>query len=186
MTGSAQPPARRVGGLAIGALLSSASAWALPVDQSAEGINDDARLILGLPSKAIEGDERTRCTMRIIVGSEHVPFSHGDQVTVEVIEDDPLDNDELFRQVLAVTPLEVGGGAFDRVVDCSGAFGEDGGDSLEVFAKALVEKDDCGIGCRQDRPVTEVLELQVVGDDGSEELDDQAAGANSFSSLNAG
>jgi hypothetical protein len=155
----------------------SPAAWALPVDQSTEGVDDDARLILALPSKAIANDTVSRCTLRIIVGSEEVSLSHGDQVTVRVLEDDPLGDDEVFLEVLEVGPLEVGAGVFDRVVDCSGDFGEDRGDQVELYAKALVEKGNCGIGCRQDRPETEVLEVELVGDDGREEVDDQAAGA---------
>lgn len=161
--------------------IGAGTAWGLPVDQSAEGVDDDARVILAVSSKAIEGDQRSPCAVRVIVGSEQVPLSHGDTVTVKVMEDDPLRDDELFSVLIEVAPLEVGARGLDRVIDCSTAFGDDGGDSVELYATAEVDKDDCGFGCRWDRPQTEVLTVQIVGDDTAEELDDQSPGATEIS-----
>ena len=157
------------------------AAASLPLQQSAEGEDDDARLVLTVGSKVIAGDGRSLCRLRLVVGSEQVALSHGDRATVQVYEDDILGDDEVYSEVLDFGPLEVGAGQVERVIDCSGDMGRDSGDAVELYARALVEKSDCGLGCRHDRPRTPSVSVEVVGDDGAED-DDASSTATALAS----
>src|SRR5688500_11036129 len=110
------------------------SALALPDRQTASGTVDDALVELTLLAPTVEGDSRSRCSVRIDVGGADVAFTAGDTVALWVYEDDAFGNDEIWTTSFTVTAAEVGAQAVDRTLDCTGSLGTDGSGSLQIFA----------------------------------------------------
>jgi len=155
----------------VGALvLLSGPAWALPASISANATVDDAKVTLTVPNKAIDGDAKTRCTIRIEIQGREVPLSAGDKVTLKLYEDDlwPTPDEELWKTEFTVG---AGEGVIDRTFDCSAALDGDAdlGNGWELYGYALVEKDQCGLWCFNDDPSTPVLQVGYAQDDNWED-----------------
>jgi len=155
------------------AVAAARSARALPPTQSAADTDGDATVTLWVKDRAIDGDERTWCEVRVeVLGVDH-GLTTGDEVTVAVFEDDLMWNDLIFETTITVTAAEAAAGLVDHTLDCSGSFFTgDLGLGVEIFAEASVSKDTCGVLCFDDYPVTANLTVTVVDDDLFEEDDD--------------
>jgi hypothetical protein len=152
-------------------LLVSAIALALPATKSESDSVDDATVTLTVLDKTILGDNKSFCQVRLKdVGSE-VSFKAGDKVFVWVYENDTVGDDAIWETDFTVSSAEVTANKVDRTMDCSGPFGDDVGDEAEYYAKARVEKDECGFWCTLDRPSTSNITVPEVDDDGREEDD---------------
>ncbi|MBU1898283.1 hypothetical protein KKB55_11095 [Myxococcota bacterium] len=167
-----RPPA-----LIIALILTPLLALARPQEQTVEDTDADVTLSLTLLEQAIEGDERGLCTMRIIDVGEAVELREGDIVRVWLSEDDLVGDDDIFDQTLTVTAAEAAANHFDRLIDCSTAFGEDINADFEFYARAEVQKAECGFWCLYDRPRTAPLSLITVQDDDWEDNDRSQAAA---------
>ena len=156
----------------LGACLPGA-ALALPATQESSGSDDDATVTLTLLREFIVDDSHSWCQVRVIDAGADVVLSNGDWVRVEVIEDDTFGNDEIWSTRFDVTAQEVAARRVDRTFDCTASFGDDGdpGDNIEVFARAHVEKDECGFWCNQDDASSSNLTLLERNDDGAEDDD---------------
>jgi hypothetical protein len=151
------------------------SAHGLPATLSAADVDRDATVTLWVHDRAIDGDVRTWCEVRVeVVDVEH-GWTEGDEVTVAVFEDDLVFNDLIFESTITVTAAEAAAGLVDHTLDCSGSFFTgDLGFSVEVFAEAHVSKATCSLLCFDDYPVTANLNVTVDGDDVFEEDDDSS------------
>ena len=154
-------------------------AYALPLDASAEGADDDATVRLVVDAQTLSADRRSRCTVSLEVAQAEVAFSPGDRVFVWVYEDDALANDQIWATDFAVQPADWAAGRLQRTFDCTSDFGADGVGGIEVFAQARIEKAACGFLCVWDRPATPALALETVDDDPAED-DDNADGARAL------
>lgn len=158
-------------------LLVATRALALPAEQFSQDSQDDATVRLVVLDRFIVDDARSHCSMRIEVTGDAVDLSEGDPVYLWLYEDDLLGDDVLWRTQFAVTADEAAAGLVDRTFDCSAEFEQnDLGDVIEVYAKARVEKDDCGFTCRYDRPSTSVVEVERIEDDDNEPDNGPVAG----------
>ncbi len=154
-------------------LAGAPTAWALPATLSVADVDGDATITLWVNDRAIDGDERTWCEVRVEVSEVDHGWTDGDSVTVAVFEDDLVFNDLIFETTISVTAAEVAAGMVDRTLDCSGSFFTgDLGLSVEVFAEAHVSKDTCSLLCFDDYPVTANLSVTVDDDDPFEQDDD--------------
>ncbi len=153
-------------------LLLSSQAQALPSERSTEERVDDTLLGLTLLSQAISGDSRSHCFIQLEVGGEGVPFSAGDKIYLWLYEDDFVGDDEIWSQELEISPEELEAQRLERFVDCASGFPqEDSGGEIEIYARAEVEKAECGFWCLYDRPSTSTISLSFVEDDELEEND---------------
>ena len=154
-------------------------AYALPLDASAEGADDDATVRLVVDAQTLSADRRSRCTVSLEVAQAEVAFTPGDRVFVWVYEDDAFANDQIWATDFAVQPADWAAGRLQRTFDCTSDFGADGVGGIEVFAEARIEKAACGFLCVWDRPATPALALETVDDDPAED-DDNADGARAL------
>ncbi len=152
-------------------LLLLSSAQALPSVQSSQGSDDDAQLELQLLDQVLVGDSRSFCELRIQISGRDVEFSAGDEVFLWLYEDDLMGDDELWSSRFSISGEELQAQWVDRVLDCAASFGSDIGGSMELYAEARVEKDECGTWCSYDRPETGNLSLEEIDDDSAEEDD---------------
>jgi hypothetical protein len=159
--------------LAVTMTLIPTAAFALPSTQSVWVVDGDATVTLWVKDRAIDGDARTWCEVRVeVLGAAH-GLTAGDEITVEVFEDDLIFDDLIFETTIAVTAGEAAAGLVDHTLDCSGSFYTgDAGLAVEVFAEASVSKATCGVFCFDDHPVTTNLSVSVVTDDLFEQDDD--------------
>lgn len=163
---------------ALGLALWPSIASALVPEASANDTVDDARIELYVDSSVITGDTRSRCRIHLDVSQDSVGFSDNDHVYVWFYEDDLASDDLLWSTDFAVHPADLdGAGHLVRDFDCTSDFGTDGVGTLEVYASARVEKDNCGFACVYDRPSAGNINLGEVEDDGNEE-DDASAQAH--------
>lgn len=166
-------------GWALGVLILTAittqgptSARALPPTLSAADVDGDATVTLWVLDRAIDGDDRTWCEVRVEVVDAVHGLTAGDEITVSVFEDDLMFNDLIFETTITVTAGEAAAGLVDQTLDCSGSFFTgDLGLGVEVFAEANVSKATCGTFCFDDYPVTANLTVSVEDDDAFEEDD---------------
>ncbi len=150
------------------ALLATSGAWALPQTTSAVGSDRDATLTLTTWDKVIIGDTRSRCALRLVVGSAEIAFTDGDTIQVKVYEDDVLGDDVIWQQEIVVSGAEVRAGRLDRTFDCSSNFGADQIGQIEIFGEATIVKDECGFLCTYEAPQTGLIALEEIADDASE------------------
>jgi MYXO-CTERM domain-containing protein len=148
-------------------VMSGATAWAGDPPSTAFSLGEQQDALLGLEvlDRILEGDARNACTVEIFVVDFLEPFTEGDTINIQVREDDGFLNQTLWQIDFEVTPEEVEEGLVDRTFDCAAAFGEDFFGDLDIYAQAEVVKQDCGFGCRYDRPRTANISVAVDSDD---------------------
>ncbi len=125
---------------------------------------DDATLTLSIDDTAELGSTAS-ASINIQVVDDDVPLSAGDSIFVEFFEDDLLNDDEIFSTSFLVTAAEVAAGIVDRTFDVLfdvSPLVEGIGNTLEFFARALVDKDACGFTCLNDNPETDLAIVSVV------------------------
>lgn len=167
-------------------LLLPALALALPAERSAQDADDDATLTLTVAEQAIRGDLRSQCSLRLVDAGRDVEFTAGDRIFMWVYEDDLAGDELLWRTDFVITAQELAAGRVDRTFDCTSDFGDDVGDSREIYAEVRVEKDACGFACRYDRPTTANIDVLEVEDDGAEEDDGRGAARPAALGLTSG
>ena len=117
---------------------------------------DDATVQLSHTRPVIYNDGRTYCRVRVIVEGGQVPISAGDTIEIRVWEDEGLlgINDTIFRRLTVVTADEVRAQRVDRTFNCSGRMNPVDEDEaeLDIGARAVVTKRECGFLCVYDRP----------------------------------
>lgn len=155
------------------------AARAVPNAVTQDDTDDDARIELTVLDQVIIPDTVSFCSVNINVDDDDEGWTNGDTVEVWVYEDDPIGDEEIFYSgVITInTASDIQGGRFIRTWDCSGLIEEDGtgaGDEVELYAEALIEKDECGTFCRYDRPQTSNIDAAETADDVREENDDGA------------
>ena len=163
-------------------------AMATPALTSKSDSDDDARVSLTVERETIRGDTRSYCQINIRVTESRVNFSRNDKIFLWVKESDPLvlDDDTVWSRVITVQ----GRGSINQTFDCSKKAngddnpfpGDDGilddGNTLNLYAEARVEKDDCGVLCLNDRPSTGTIDVRIRTDDGAEPTDDMLGDNN--------
>ena len=153
------------------ALLIAAPAQAFPPIQNGDGVDDDARIFLSVRDRAIRGDSRPLCGVRIVVTGDERAFADGDEIEVWVLEDDVIGDDTVWETRFGVSPEEIADQRVDRMFDCAAPLDDDVRGGLEIYATAHVSKADCGLLCNEDDPTTRVLPVELVDDDDGEDND---------------
>jgi MYXO-CTERM domain-containing protein len=162
--------------VAAAVLLASAVATARPAEQSASKTEDDATVTVTILEEMIIPDTQSWCSIEVTIEGSDVAFSQGDSYKVEVIEDDPINNDLIWEKTVDVSAAEVSANRVQRTFDCSSDFGEDGsGSNSEIFGKVSVTKSNCGTFCFQDNPATAALDVAEVTDDTAEQDDNRGS-----------
>ena len=152
---------------------------ALPPVQTTTDEDNDASLTLRLFTSTVEEDSVSFCQLELVITEGDVNLTNGDTFSVSVFEDDVAADDLIFELIdEPVTVDEVTAGRVERVINCSAAFPDDVGDSLEIYATARVMKDACSGLCIADNPETSNLEVLQVGDDDLEDNDTDVTAAN--------
>ncbi|MGB0911538.1 MAG: PEP-CTERM sorting domain-containing protein [Nitrospirales bacterium] len=133
---------------------------------TASGFDGDATLSLNVTNPVISGMVQDWASVQIQVLGIDEPFTLGDQVTLNVFEDDgPIGDDLIFTTMFSVTTMEVNDQSVDRTFPVSfdpGLFIGGEGSSLEFFANAFVDKQACGFLCANDQPQTSSLSINVT------------------------
>ena len=159
-------------------ILVATVAWALPPERSSEGTDDDASVTVSLLDRAIRGDVRSWCSMRVLIRGEARELRQDDTVRLRLREDDVVGDDTLWETNFEVTRDEAAAQRVDRRFDCSSNFGDgDAAGDLEIYAVANVNKQSCGAFCNEDDPTTDNIAVALVDDDDSEENDGSGAAA---------
>ncbi len=157
-------------------LVTTSIAWALPPERSQQDTDDDATVTLTTLDRAIRGDVRSFCSMRILIRGGIRELQQNDTVRLRVREDDVLGDDTLWETRFEVTRDEARAQRVDRRFDCASHFGDgDAAGGLEIYAVANVNKQSCGLVCNEDDPTTDNIAVALVDDDDSEENDESAA-----------
>ncbi len=154
------------------------TAWALPPERSSQGTDDDASVTVSVLDRAIRGDVRSWCSMRILIRGEERALRRNDTVRLRLIEDDLVGDDTLWGTDFEVTRDEANAQRVDRRFDCSANFGDgDARGGLEIYAVANVDKQECGGFCNDDDPTTGNIDVSLHDDDDAEDDDDSASAA---------
>ena len=123
---------------------------------------DDATLTLSIEDTLILGVNQQWGTVRIVVNENDVTFSSGDAIDIWVYEDDAVSDDLLWQTNFTITAGELAGGIVDRIFPLVFTPAPDDGDNAEIYAEGLVTKDDCGVFCSNDNPITSPISVALV------------------------
>ncbi|MCB9524928.1 MAG: hypothetical protein H6702_16330 [Myxococcales bacterium] len=158
--------------IATALLLAATAAVALPPVQSDDDTDDETTLTLTLLDRFVMGDARSFCQLRIRVRAVEVAIAEGDEIVIEVFEDDAVGDDRIWDTTHRVTAAEAQAQTVDRQFDCGARFPDDSGDYAEIYAQAEVRASGCGFWCLYDSPQTANLELLETYDDGTDALNE--------------
>lgn len=162
----------RIGLIATTLLALPDVAWALPGLGEARGDDRGGVVQLAVTTSAIRGDSRSGCFVQFTLTNERHELREGDTVTLTVLEDDALFNDTLWETEFDLTAQEAADQNVARAFDCGYATqGDDFGENIEIFARADVSLDSCGLLCNAPDPASPAVEVLIVDDDDAEEDD---------------
>jgi len=131
---------------------------------SASDTDDDAVLTLRIEDTLIKDVNQKWGEVRITIVDDDVVFTSGDSVEVSVYEDDIVGDDLLFQEVFVVSNEEIAAGLVDRTFSVVFTPTSDLGDQAEIYALAVVDKDQCGLFCIFDRPQTMNIQVNIVAE----------------------
>ncbi len=153
-------------------------AFALPMQRSSSGEDDDARITLTIYEKALIGDSSSWCEVTLVVTGVDRRLEQDDEVRVRLREDDGIGDDTLWETEFVVTGQEAEAQRVDRTFDCSSDFGDGDqfGGNLEIYATAHIDKQSCGLPlCNDDDPTSDNIIVELADDDDAEDDDDSAS-----------
>ena len=157
------------------------------MQRSSQGSDDDAQVMLTLYDQAIRNDNRSWCSMRVVVLGAEVVLRQNDTVRLRLLEDDAIGDDNLWETNFEVTRDEAEAQRVDRTFDCSSNFGDgDVQGGLEIYGQANVNKEECGFICNEDDPNTDNIDVELVDDDDAEQDDDRDSAVGLPLGLTAG
>ena len=146
---------------------------ARPQVQSQVDSDDDATIVLTVLNSAIRSDQKSWCTLRFIDSGQQVSWSNGDQIELKIYEDDILGDDLIWSKSISPDSTSISANSIDITLDCSSWFHDDeDAIDVELYAQALVTKDNCGTFCMYDKPETDLLTVEIYDDDLAEDDND--------------
>lgn len=164
-------------------LLVAATGLARPAQQTIYKENERVTVWLTVLKQYVEDDSTNFCLARVkyVNGDKDKwKLTTGDVVTVQLREDDGVDDEDPWGTTFEVTAAEAAAGTFDRTFSCSSDYGKDGWgtdtEDIELYLAAEVDLENCGTLCDDPDSETDVLDVLMVQDDKNEDDDtDEAA-----------
>jgi len=148
--------------------------YARPQLVTQEKVSGDTTVRLTLEEQFILDDQNTPCLVEVVITGDEKPMTAGDSVTIKVYEDDvPLTTigDDLlweFTEEFSAEDIEMQ--RFERSYQCNTGNLQDWIGGVELYAKAEVDKEECGFLCGDD-PSTNNISMDQVDDDLAEDDD---------------